>query len=401
MMSALEGRRNSGAPSATTFIHTESGLESFEIYPYKYSRIYFSPRIRAACPKLFRDKPLKKRVIKRLALLLSSVVFSLALVLLLEGLTRILKPEINFQGTERSLLRERVYGETYGWQPNATGVCFGEKVYIDESGFRKISSPQGYKESWLILGDSVTFGVGVETKDTYAQLLQDDHPEARVWNTAVIGYDARNYRDVFYYLMADEKRLPNLKRVLLFFCLNDVDLDADLETALGKRPSKPQLAESVLSFLRQNSKLYILTKNTFSDRSKFYFTQDYQLYAGGSDNFTETVNILGEISGYLRDRNIDFTVVILPYEYQLRERNEQNLLPQKRLAASLAEKSISYIDAYDYFARQGDAKADYLYADFGHFSKKGQRVVFNFLKERLNASPTTASSGEATKTPSR
>jgi lysophospholipase L1-like esterase len=344
---------------------------------------------------------LNKRMIKRFALLLSSVIFSLALILLLEAGTRIIKPEINFQDTERSLLREKVYGETYGWQPNATGICFGEKVYIDEFGFRKINSPQNYKDSWLILGDSVTFGVGVETKDTYAQLLQDDHPEARVWNTAVIGYDARNYRDVFYQLVSDDKRLPNLKRVLLFFCLNDIDLDAKLETAQGKRPSNSRFAESLLSFLRRNSKFYILAKNTFSDRSKFYFKQDYQLYANSSENFTETMNILGEISNYLRERNIDFTVVILPYEYQLRERNEQNLLPQKRLGASLAEKSISYVDAYDYFARQSDAKEDYLYADFGHFSKKGHRIVFNLVKERLNTVSSTASPGADTERLSR
>jgi lysophospholipase L1-like esterase len=341
-------------------------------------------------------------MIKRFALLISSVIFSMVLVLLLEAGTRIISPEINFQDTERGLLREMAFGNTYGWKPKAEGVCFGKRVYIDEFGFRKLASPQDSKDSWLILGDSVTFGVGVETKDTYAQLLQDDHPQTRIWNTAVIGYDARNYRDVFYRLMAGEQGLKNLKRVLLFFCLNDVDLDEEMGKALGSRPNRSQVTESLLSFLRRNSKLYILAKNIFSDRSKFYFTQDYQLYKDKSDSFSETMSILSEMDAYSRDRNIEFSVVILPYEYQLRARNEQNLLPQKRLTAYLSEKGISYIDAYDYFAREeGDVKEDYLYADFGHFSMKGHRVVFNLLKERLGVSDSALSGGNKWSQPAR
>ena len=323
-------------------------------------------------------------MIKRFALLFSSIIFALCLVLLLEAGTRIFKPEINFQDTERALLRENAFGRTYGWEPNASGVCFGKRVYIDEHGFRQLSSPQSYQDSWLLLGDSVTFGVGVETKDTFAQLLQDEHPEARVWNTAVIGYDTRNYRDVFDHMMKDEHALKNLRRVLLFFCLNDVDLGEQLEKDLGNYPARSKFTESLLSFLRQHSKLYILAKNNFSDRSKFYFTQDYQLYTEKRAGFDEAMSILSEMNAYLHERNIDFTVVILPYEYQLRTREEQNLLPQKRLTAYFAEKGIAYIDAYDYFAREGgDVKDDYLYADFGHFSKKGHRLVFNLLKERL------------------
>ena len=191
---------------------------------------------------------MSRRMIKRFALLLTSVIFPLCLILLLEAGTRIIRPEINFQDTERGLLREKAFGETYGWKPDAAGVCFGKRVFIDEFGFRKISSPRNYQDSWLILGDSVTFGVGVETRDTYAQLLQDAHPEARVWNTAVIGYDARNYRDVFYHLAAGNESLKNLKRVILFFCLNDVDLDEQLEKDLGKRPTRSHFTEMLPSF---------------------------------------------------------------------------------------------------------------------------------------------------------
>lgn len=341
---------------------------------------------------------MNKRTLKRFALLLSSVIFVLLLVLLLEGVTRILKPEINFQDTERSLLRSNAFGETYGWRPNASGICFGNRVFIDEFGFRKIAAPQNYSESWLLLGDSVTFGVGVETQDTFAQLLQDAHPEARVWNTAVIGYDAGNYEDVFNHLMAKAESLPNLKRVFLFFCLNDVDMGQELESALGNRANRWQLTENVLSFLRRNSKLYLLVKSGLSDRSKFYFEQDYRFYADEGKNFRQAMGILAGMNDYLKNRGVEFTVVILPYEYQLRARDEQNRLPQKRLTAYMAETGISYIDAYDYFLRANDeTSTNFLFADFGHFSKKGHRTIYNLLSEKLSAPASAASQGAGAK----
>lgn len=333
---------------------------------------------------------MNKRNIKRFALLLSSILFSLLLVLLLEAAARILKPEINFQDTERSLLRERAFGETYGWRPGATGTSFGKRVTIDSYGFRRINAPESYEESWLILGDSVTFGVGVETEETFAQLLQNDLPTTRIWNTAVIGYNAQNYRDVLYNLTAGNRsELRNLKRVLLFFCLNDIDLgqtmdmDFSAESSLG-------FSERLLIFLRRNSKLYMLIKNTVSDRSKYYFLHDSKLYTDDGKNFSEAMSVVSRMNDYLRQRGLSLTVVILPYEYQLRVRDEQNLLPQKRLAAFLSENGIEFIDAYEAFARSGKGSADnYLYADFGHFSKKGHRVVFDLLRERLKASVST------------
>src|SRR5687768_7200136 len=116
-------------------------------------------------------------MIKRFVLLLASVIFPLTLLLVLEAGTRLLKPEINYQDTERTLLRENAFGTSYGWKQNASGICFGKRVYTDGDGFRKMASPESYKDSWLMLGDSVTFGVGVETRDTFAQLLQDEMAE--------------------------------------------------------------------------------------------------------------------------------------------------------------------------------------------------------------------------------
>jgi lysophospholipase L1-like esterase len=328
---------------------------------------------------------LKKAWVKKLILLLASLVFCAFIILLLEVGTRILWPEINAQDTEQSLLRPKAFGDSYGWQPQASGVSFGKTVFIDEFGFRKISSPEHYTDSWIILGDSVTFGVGVETEETFVQLLQNTLPQTKLWNTAVIGYNIKNYRDVLHHLTSERQPAPNLKKVLLFLCLNDIDLNDRIEQAPSKKALNYRYVQNVLSFMRRHSRLYMRLKAALTDRSAFYFLNDYQLYQEGNDSLTQSMKILDEMNTFLRDRNIALTVVILPYEYQLRTKEAQYLAPQKLLAAHFKETGISYIDAYGYFESSGgDEKENFLYADFGHLSKKGHRIVFDLLRERLS-----------------
>lgn len=328
---------------------------------------------------------MKKAWIKKLILLLASLVFCALIILLLEVGTRILWPEINAQDTEQSLLRPKAFGDSYGWQPQTTGTSFGKTVFIDEFGFRKISSPQHNTDSWIILGDSVTFGVGVETEDTFVQLLQNTLPRTKLWNTAVIGYNVRNYRDVLYHLTSEQQDVQNVRKVLLFLCLNDIDLNDNIEQAPSTRALNYRYVQNLLSFMRRHSKFYMRMKAALTDRSKFYFLNDYQLYKEGGESLTQSMEILNEVNTFLRSRNISLMVVILPYEYQLRTKDAQYLAPQKLLAAHLKEMGISYLDAYEYFeSSEGDKKELFLYADFGHLSKRGHRIVFNLLRERLN-----------------
>lgn len=328
---------------------------------------------------------MKNAWLKKLILLLASLVFCALIILLLEVGTRIMWPEINAQDTDQSLLRPKAFGDSYGWQPQATGTSFGKTVFIDEFGFRKISAPQNYTDSWIILGDSVTFGVGVETEETFVQLLQNTLPRTKLWNTAVIGYNIKNYRDVIYHLTSERQNVPNLRKVLLFLCLNDIDLNDRVEQAQSKRALNYRYVQSLLSFMRRHSKFYMRMKAALTDRSKFYFLNDYQLYKDGGESLTQSMEILNEMNTFLRSRNIALTVVILPYEYQLRTKDEQYLAPQKILAAHFKEMGIPYHDAYGYFeGGAGDEKENFLYADFGHLSKKGHRTVFNLLREKLN-----------------
>ena len=182
--------------------------------------------------------------------LFSFLVMPLLALLALEAFTRILCPEINHQDTERSLFAQRHDGQSLGWSPGAKGMCFGLPAEIDQSGHRLMWGPPQWKNSWLILGDSVTFGVGVETEKTFVGLLQSAFPTVKMWNTSVVGYNIENYKQV---LLNFDLAKQSVSKVLLFYCLNDAE-DAVATV------SNPVGGERVFAFLRRHSKFYMLLK---------------------------------------------------------------------------------------------------------------------------------------------
>lgn len=307
------------------------------------------------------------------------IVFAFPLALVVVGIceftTRLFPSQVTLEEVQASLMREGAFSNSVGWQPNMTGTILGMQVFIDEFGFRKMDSPQKYNTSWLILGDSVTFGVGVETAATFAGRLQKQFPEIKIWNTAVLGYAVENYRDVVIHFM---KIQPHPSKILLFFTLNDIYGYVNI------KPRPRTVTEKVLSFLRRNSKFYVFLRKTGSDMSKRHFLYDYSLYKTSGESLVRALGIVDEIREMARAADIKFTVIILPYEYQLRKKDAQYLLPQMVLADYFKKRNISYLDCFQYFRDSGVNSAQlYLYGDSMHLSELGHRAVFRLLSENV------------------
>lgn len=294
---------------------------------------------------------------------------------LLESTVRLFFPEINHQDTQLSLFQEGAFGKSAGWRPNSQGESFGETVLIDNQGFRKMRSPEKFDSSWVVLGDSVTFGVGVKTEDTFVQLIQDQFPHVKLWNTSVVGYSLYNYKDVLDYFL---RHRSDIEKVIMFFCLNDIYGN------LALKPSHLNLKDKVRSFLRRRSKLFMWLKNTFTDRSKAYAVHDIKLYSENRKELHDALDVLGDMNTALLKKGIDFLIIVLPYEYQLRAKEARYLAPQNMLLDYLSNKRIRSLSAYDYFSSKNvDSKKFYLYADPMHLSVYGHRMVFEFVQREL------------------
>lgn len=270
-----------------------------------------------------------------------------------------------------SLFVENKYNKTMGLAQNSSGKFFGKKIHTDEYGFRQMKSPTNYEKSWLFLGDSVTFGVGVDTEKIFPQLIQNEFQSIKIYNTAIIGYSTLNYLDVVEAFLRDH---DDIEKVILFFCLNDVYGNLSLNN------NNISTKEKVLSFLRSNSKLYLLLKNIFFDRSKTYALYDIGLYKEGNSEIYKHLNAILSIKAKIDKSNINFILVILPYEYQLRMGDLKS--PQVLLKKFFKDHKIKTLDIYKDFTLL-NSESYYLYGDPMHLSPLGHEIVAKKMVEIL------------------
>ena len=309
---------------------------------------------------------------KRIFLYVSYLLIStLILLVALEFSIRLLLPQINYQGNQGSMFAENRFHKTMGLVPNSSGEFFGKIIHTDKYGFRQMNAPVNYDKSWLFLGDSVTFGLGVNSDRIFPQLIQDKFRDTRIWNSAVPGYSTVDYRNVLDVFLLKHR---DIEKVVLFFCLNDVygNLSLNYQDASGM--------EKVLSFLRTNSKFFLFLKKVLFDRSKAYALHDIGLYDGQNSNLLQYLKVISSIKSKLDKLNIDFMVVVLPYEYQLRVRGLTS--PQTLLSDFFAAHNIKSVDLFDDFMLSSSEEY-YLYGDPMHFSVLGHETVAKKMVEVL------------------
>jgi lysophospholipase L1-like esterase len=270
---------------------------------------------------------------------------------------------------------------------------FGGLVYTDEHGFRVpkggLPEDEGKSEAILILGDSVGFGPAVEEGDTFAGLLRKRFPARRIYNSSVIGYSTRDYRNVL------DEFLPlhgEVTAVVLVYCLNDVssasaqNIDRYLKNETEHVPEQ-NLTETLRSFtllseandfLRSRSKLYLFIRHRLLGTQMRDWKAVLPLYSEDRASDVEgSARDIAEIAALLEKRGIPLVVVLSPFEYQLRNPEDPEAqVPQRRLGDLLTKAGVGTIDPRPAFIADGRRSTDYFLAyDPMHFSALGHRVI--------------------------
>jgi len=97
----------------------------------------------------------------------------LFLILLSELLVRQFNKSQTTQGTTKQILADSLYYDSPGLKPLSIGKSNGATVIVDDYGFRKCNKNISKEsKSWLLIGDSVTMGIGIDSDSTYAALIQ-------------------------------------------------------------------------------------------------------------------------------------------------------------------------------------------------------------------------------------
>ena len=178
---------------------------------------------------------------------------------------------------------------------------------------------------------------------------------------------------------------PEIKHALLFYCLNDI-YETNAEHILqevnepGKGPSIFSSFRALVSttneYLRSRSKFYLYVKAVISDPAMRYFQADFAEYLTNIDHIDASLQPLAVIAKELATRGVSLNVFMMPYNAQVRTKNEKDFLPQKLVGEFLTRNGITYYDAAEAFMKADVAAEElYLFGDPMHLSEEGHRLL--------------------------
>jgi lysophospholipase L1-like esterase len=292
-----------------------------------------------------------------------------------EAISRVILLRVYNRGFDSSLIIDNKYFNSAGLKSNAAGTVWGKSFSTDELGGRRNPKAASAKNKWLYIGDSVTEGVGVDDSCTFSSLSSERKKDFQLYNISLIGYSLSDYANVLkYYLPAD----TTIKRVTLFYCLNDV-------YGTAKSKDLPEMVRNSFigkanAFLQQNYATYKLLKLLVFSQSNNYFIYDLQFYENTNPRFTEAMNQLYQCDSLCKLNGTEMYVVLLPYRSQVNGKNDP-LLPQQLVQDFCNSEGISCHDASTYLKESKDSENLYLFADEIHLSETGHRVVAHFLQK--------------------
>lgn len=128
----------------------------------------------------------------------------------------------------------------------------------------------------LILGDSVTMGIGIENDSTFIGIMNNKVDSINFLNLSLIGYSSEDYYKVLKYY-GDIHKDIKVNSVSVFWTLND--LYSNYPGNISPEINSNTFIQSIISFLRKYSKTYHLIKNLFFDRAQDYFLYDSKFYS--------------------------------------------------------------------------------------------------------------------------
>ncbi len=265
-----------------------------------------------------------------------------------------------FWRLKKDLKRFHIKGHVFGKQ-----LCFS--VTTNNHLRSPASSPDKEGKIVLALGDSCTFGLGVNDGDSWpAQLqllLNQQGVKATVVNAGVPGYSAFQGKRFL------EKNRENLNPDLVIACFGFGDHEywdglSDIEVA-----RRMDIAQQ--EPLLKDSRLYYLSRQAFQNvlyAIRHYLKGNNPGYRLSGTEYQETIK---EMKRLCDQKNIGFIYIIWPYQIQIANRLNRFLSYQTNTTRICAQEHIDCVNLITPFI---DANLP-LYIDHIHANEEGCRLT--------------------------
>ncbi len=261
-------------------------------------------------------------------------------------------------------------------KPNAKAKLMGVWVRTNSDGFRGPECPvaRSAKKRILFLGDSLTFGWGVEEQDTFKDLLESKLnaiAPAEIINTAAGNYNVEQETHLFL----DKGLKYHPDKVVLFYCIRDAE---------------PTQHRSKFWFLGYSelitlywSRFHIIMVNL--DPAKNYRPYYTSLYTEGQPGWLAVRKAFLLLRNTCRKNGIALQVVLLPELHQLV--NYPFVKENRMIMDFLKANGIDALDLATFFTNYTTPMDLWVATDDAHPNKKANRLfaqyVFDFIKKDL------------------
>lgn len=321
-----------------------------------------------------------------------NLVTIIALILILEILIRIFNLA-SLQGYDKNFFISE--NNITLNKPNSLLTVAGIKVKTDKNGYRIPFKKNQFKidsKSILIMGDSVSFGFGVEEEKTFIGISRDE-TKSNLINTSVIGHNLNSY---LYLLKKNINKFPNkFDKVVIFLCLNDIHLPQGVISKKDLKKINNQSEESSFTkvlknnfflkinvILREKSALFVFLKSVSTNSVRRHYDYMAKYYENDS-SLTSYSNYIREIKNFSELNSIKIDFILLPYALQVIKNCERNYLkPQFKIKKIFENLKLDLHDFTDNFCQAGKDKNFFLGFDPVHLSKNGHKFVSRLIVEK-------------------
>ena len=262
-------------------------------------------------------------------------------------------------------------------RPNQSMELMDVMVDINSDGHRdkEYTVEKSDKQRIIFLGDSLTFGWGVQEEETFATLIEEDLNSKRP--TEVINFGTGNYnteQEVNLFIEKGLKYDPD--KVVLFYFINDAELT----------PQKSGIwflgYSQFISFYW--SRINSLLNNFLPSKS---FQEFYEsLYDEGEQGWINTRKAIIQLRNICQSRGIEFQVVLLPELHDVNNEIFANVYDS--LSLFLAENNIDYLNLAKLFENYPNQIELWVSYDDAHPNNIAHRKIaessVEFIKNKGN-----------------
>jgi lysophospholipase L1-like esterase len=256
--------------------------------------------------------------------------------------------------------------------PNSNAYLMGVDVAINSDGFRdeeySVDRNQSYRIA--VLGDSLTFGWGVEKEDTFEVLLEEMLSETRP--TEMINFGHGNYNTQQQVNLFKEKGLKyNPDKVVVFYFINDAEVTPVRSNWLW------------ISRLRSVTFLWSRARGLLSRAAPGQTFQTFysDLYKDDQPGFIAVKESFLELQGITEQHGIELQVIMLPELHDLE--NYPFTAEYAKVESFLRDNSIPVIDLTDSFAGYQDPEGLWVAPDDAHPNALAHKMIAEYSRSFL------------------